>query len=128
MNRDRETQRTLEVNDAPGTASLVDQLDRVVLLVLFDGRTIVGILRSYDQYGSVFLDQCVERKTHNTFYCDVAVGFLMVRAENIVLIGELKEPTPSNMARIGLGALKEMQAAEQVTTTRATEFDSGFWD
>ena len=34
----------------PGAASLLEQLDKKVLIVLFDGRHLVGILRSFDHF------------------------------------------------------------------------------
>jgi len=43
-----------EVDDftfLPGTASLVDEVDKRILVVLQDGRKLWGVLRSFDQYG-----------------------------------------------------------------------------
>ena len=34
----------------PGTCSLVEQLDKRVLIILQDGRHLVGFLRSFDQF------------------------------------------------------------------------------
>jgi hypothetical protein len=34
----------------PGAASLLDQLDKKILIVLVDGRHLVGILRSFDHF------------------------------------------------------------------------------
>jgi hypothetical protein len=39
----------------PGTASLVDYLDKPLIVVLRDGKKLFGILRSYDQYGVISL-------------------------------------------------------------------------
>ncbi|KXS13542.1 LSM-domain-containing protein [Gonapodya prolifera JEL478] len=45
----------------PGAASIVDQVDKQVLLVLRDGRKIIGILRTYDQFANIVLQDTIER-------------------------------------------------------------------
>lgn len=45
----------------PGAASLHEQLDRRILVVLRDGRNLVGVLRSFDQYSNMVLEDTVER-------------------------------------------------------------------
>jgi small nuclear ribonucleoprotein (snRNP)-like protein len=48
----------------PGAASIVDQLDTRLLIVLRDGRNILGTLRSFDQYLNLVLENTVEREYH----------------------------------------------------------------
>jgi len=57
--------------------------------VLRDGRKLYGILRSYDQFGNVLLDDTVERYYVDLEYGEECLGALMVRGENIVLVGEI---------------------------------------
>ena len=45
----------------PGAASLVDQLDSKIFTILRDGRNLVGILRSFDQYLNLVLEETFER-------------------------------------------------------------------
>jgi U6 snRNA-associated Sm-like protein LSm1 len=45
----------------PGAASLLDQLDRRVLIILRDGRHLVGVLRSFDQFLNLVLENTSER-------------------------------------------------------------------
>lgn len=45
----------------PGTAGLVDQLDQRLLLVLHDGRHLIGTLRTFDQYLNLVLEDTIER-------------------------------------------------------------------
>ena len=45
----------------PAAASLVDQLDKRVLVILRDGRNLVGVMRSFDQFSNVVLEDAVER-------------------------------------------------------------------
>lgn len=45
----------------PGAAALLEQLDRTLLLVLRDGRHLVGKLRSVDQFLNLVLEDTYER-------------------------------------------------------------------
>jgi small nuclear ribonucleoprotein (snRNP)-like protein len=45
----------------PGAAALMDQIDTRILLVLRDGRNLIGTLRTYDQYMNLVLEDTVER-------------------------------------------------------------------
>lgn len=75
----------------PGASALLDQLDSKVLLMLRDGRHLTGILRNFDQYLNMTLDDAAERIIMKGKYCDVPLGLYIVRGDNIVLIGEIDE-------------------------------------
>jgi U6 snRNA-associated Sm-like protein LSm1 len=45
----------------PGAAALIDQLDTSILVILKDGRNLVGTLRSFDQYMNLVLEATSER-------------------------------------------------------------------
>jgi len=45
----------------PGAASLVEQLDSRILIILRDGRNLVGFLRSFDQFMNLVLEETHER-------------------------------------------------------------------
>ncbi|XP_038894529.1 sm-like protein LSM1B [Benincasa hispida] len=49
-------------------------------------------MRSFDQFGTIVLESAFERIIVENEYCDNPIGLLVVRAENIILIGE---PDPS---------------------------------
>lgn len=74
-----------------GAASLYEQLDREIVLCLRDGRNFKGWLRSYDQYANLVLDGVVERLVSEEAYADVEVGILVVRGENVMMLGEVDE-------------------------------------
>jgi hypothetical protein len=48
----------------PGAASLIEQLDKRLLIVLRDGKHIVGNLKSFDQFMNLMLDDAAERVTY----------------------------------------------------------------
>jgi small nuclear ribonucleoprotein (snRNP)-like protein len=45
----------------PGAASLLEQLDTRVMIILSDGRHLVGLLRSFDQFLNLVLENTSER-------------------------------------------------------------------
>ena len=82
----------------PAAASLVDQLDKRVLVILRDGRNLVGVMRSFDQFSNVVLEDAVERRVVipakegvNAVYGDAPLGLYVVRGDSIVLLGEVDD-------------------------------------
>lgn len=73
----------------PGTASLLQEIDKKLLVVLRDGRTLIGFLRSVDQFANLLLQGTVERIYVGKEYGDIPRGVYLVRGENVALYGEL---------------------------------------
>jgi U6 snRNA-associated Sm-like protein LSm1 len=100
------------------STSLAAYLDKKLLVLLRDGRKLMGLLRSFDQFGTclsllhrkskvfemvlrnvsfVFgfleanavLEEAYERVIVGDLYCDIPLGLYIIRGENVVLIGEL---------------------------------------
>ncbi|WVW87078.1 hypothetical protein I302_109135 [Kwoniella bestiolae CBS 10118] len=71
------------------SGSLVDLVDKKVLVVLRDGRKLIGVFRSYDQFANFLLEQCIERIHFKFEYADKDIGVLLVRGENVVALGEI---------------------------------------
>ena len=44
-----------------GAASIVDDLDKRIMVILRDGRHLIGILRSFDQFMNLILEETFER-------------------------------------------------------------------
>ena len=72
-------------------ASLVEELDKKLLVVLRDGSKILGTLRSFDQFANIVLEGAVERIIVGSSYSDIPLGLYIVRGENVVLMGEVDE-------------------------------------
>ncbi|KAM7080926.1 U6 snRNA-associated Sm-like protein LSm1 isoform 2-T2 [Ciconia maguari] len=83
------------MNYMPGTASLIQDIDKKHLVLLRDGRTLIGFLRSIDQFANLVLHQTVERIHVGKKYGDIPRGIFVVRGENVVLLGEIGEPKRS---------------------------------
>jgi small nuclear ribonucleoprotein (snRNP)-like protein len=60
-----------------------------MLVQLRDGRKIIGILRSFDQFANVVLEEAVERVIIDKRYADVPLGLYVIRGENVVLLGQI---------------------------------------
>lgn len=73
----------------PGTASLLEQVDKIVLVELLDGRHLLGALRSFDQFGNMVLEGTFERHYIDNKYADIPLGLYIVRGDHVVLLGEV---------------------------------------
>ncbi|KAK6454368.1 uncharacterized protein RJT20DRAFT_58229 [Scheffersomyces xylosifermentans] len=86
-------------------AAIVGSVDRKIFVLLRDGRNIFGILRTFDQFANLVLQDTIERiyldtdrddqdtseaeeKTPKRFG-EAYRGIFMVRGENVVMLGEL---------------------------------------
>lgn len=58
---------------------------------LRDGRKIIGILRSFDQFANLVLEAAIERVVVGNQFADTLLGLYVVRGENVVLLGEIDE-------------------------------------
>jgi len=63
--------------------------DKKLLLVLRDGRKLIGVLRSWDQFANLVLQDTIERIFVNDFYADIPRGIFLVRGENVLMLGEI---------------------------------------
>lgn len=87
-------------NYLPGFASLLEQIDKRVLVLLRDGRSLFGILRSIDQFANLVLHLTVERIYIGDEYGEIDRGVFLIRGENVVLCGELVSNLRQNTAAI----------------------------
>ena len=101
-------------NTAPNwITSLEEELDKEVVVVLRDGKKLIGYLRTFDQFGNLMLERCSMRIIVNTYYADVYQGVMIVRGENILLFGSLDESKPSQLQARPLWEVLQM-SEEQV--------------
>ncbi|EIM89087.1 Sm-like ribonucleoprotein [Stereum hirsutum FP-91666 SS1] len=73
-------------------SSLQGYVDRRVLLILQDGRAIVGIMAGYDQKSNVVLSDSKERVySMDEGVEEIPLGLYLVKGDMIILIGEIDE-------------------------------------
>ena len=86
---------------------IVNQFVEKMLVALRDGRKIIGVLRTFDQFGqncfqflvlsylliiyaaNLVLNDSVERIHVDNEYADIPRGLFLIRGENVVLMGEV---------------------------------------
>jgi U6 snRNA-associated Sm-like protein LSm1 len=59
------------------------------MVLLRDGRTLIGYLRSVDQFANLVLHRTIERIHVGKEFGDIERGVFIVRGENVVLLGEI---------------------------------------
>lgn len=76
--------------------NIVFRVTEKLMLVLRDGRKLIGVLRSWDQFANLVLTDTKERYYVETpdspsrrLYCDIPRGTYLVRGENVLLLGEI---------------------------------------
>ncbi|XP_060576592.1 U6 snRNA-associated Sm-like protein LSm1 [Ruditapes philippinarum] len=104
------------MNYLPGTASLIEEIDKKLLVVLRDGRTLIGILRSIDQFANLVLHRTIERIHVGRKYGDIPRGIFIVRGENVVLLGEVDVENENSLPldEVPIDEILEMQREEQI--------------
>ena len=73
------------------------------MFILRDGRHLVGVLRSFDQYMNLVLADTCERVLLPGSFSDIPLGLHIVRGDNVVLMGQIdasKEETTPNFKRL----------------------------
>ncbi|XP_038070987.1 U6 snRNA-associated Sm-like protein LSm1 [Patiria miniata] len=100
----------------PGTASLIAEIDKKILVVLRDGRTLIGYLRSIDQFANLALHRTIERIHVGKQYGDIPRGVFVVRGENVMLIGEIDLENEGSLPleQVSIDEILEAQRAEQL--------------
>eukprot|EP00252_Welwitschia_mirabilis_P019774 TRINITY_DN4675_c0_g1_i1.p1 TRINITY_DN4675_c0_g1~~TRINITY_DN4675_c0_g1_i1.p1 ORF type:complete len:129 (-),score=22.87 TRINITY_DN4675_c0_g1_i1:521-907(-) len=98
------------------STSLASYLDKKLLVLLRDGRKLIGILRSFDQFANAVLESALERKISGDKYCDIELGLYVIRGENVVLIGELdpeRQELPATMNRVTQAEIERILKEER---------------
>lgn len=107
----------------PGTASLLEELDKKLMVLLRDGRTLIGYLRSVDQFANLVLHQTIERIHVGKCFGDIPRGVFIVRGENVVLLGEVDpnktDPDSLGLVEVSLEEILEKQAVQQAEKEEA---------
>ncbi|XP_047468540.1 U6 snRNA-associated Sm-like protein LSm1 [Penaeus chinensis] len=102
----------------PGAAQLFDELDKKLMVYLRDGRTLIGYLRSVDQFANLVLHRTIERIHVGDRYGDIDRGVFVIRGENVVLLGEIDEarehaPSAASLTKVSIEEILEAQRVEQ---------------
>jgi len=101
----------------PGTTSLVEELDKQLIVILRDGRKLIGILRTFDQFANIVLEETKERIFFGNEFGEKKLGIYLIRGENVVLLGELDtekdETVLQKFKKIPFGEIKKKFESDQ---------------
>ncbi|EGG15785.1 LSM domain-containing protein [Cavenderia fasciculata] len=70
-------------------ASLCDEVDKKLIVVLRDGKKFIGVMRTFDQFANIILQDTVERIYVGNCYSDKYLGVFFIRGDNVVILGEI---------------------------------------
>ncbi|KAL2872685.1 U6 snRNA-associated Sm-like protein LSm1 [Aspergillus lucknowensis] len=97
-------------------AQLLDLTDKKLVLVLRDGRKLIGVLRSWDQFANLVLQDTIERLYAGNLYADIPRGVFLVRGENVLLLGEIdldkEDDIPPNLTKAPFKEVFELKQKE----------------
>ncbi|KAA8650707.1 U6 snRNA-associated Sm-like protein LSm1 [Aspergillus tanneri] len=99
-------------------AQLLDLTDKKLVLVLRDGRKLIGVLRSWDQFANLVLQDTIERMYAGNLYADIPRGIFLVRGENVLLLGEIdldkEDDIPASVQRATIQEVFELKKRKKM--------------
>ena len=107
----------------PGAASLIEEIDKRIMIILRDGRHLVGRLRSFDQFMNLILEDTCERVLMPGKFCDIPLGLYIVRGDTIVLLGEVDSETEEEKMQ-----LERIEPEEMMESGEEPEESKLSWD
>ncbi|KAI9273729.1 hypothetical protein BY458DRAFT_508047 [Sporodiniella umbellata] len=107
----------MEISNGPlftTSTGLIDSIDKSLMVVLRDGRKLIGILRSFDQFANLVLQDTIERIYVNGCYGDIPRGVFLIRGENVVLLGEIdsEKPDTTKLRQVSVEEILSAQREE----------------
>ena len=122
----------------PGSTSLVSQLDKRIMVILRDGRHLIGSMRSFDQYSNIVLEDTLERHIGGKLYCDIYLGLYVVRGESLVMLAEMEDEEDEDEegnAEGGEGtsagtkpSIMQKASIEEVMAAKSAKQDEVIWN
>eukprot|EP00942_MAST-04A_sp_MAST-4A-sp1_P009285 g9285.t1 len=101
------------------------------MILLRDGKHLIGTIRSFDQYSNIVLEDTSERFVYGKKYADMPLGLFVVRGDNLVLCGEIDtafESSDKYLEKVEYGTpeydeLRAKAAAEQKGKSNLWDFN-----
>ncbi|XP_064633165.1 U6 snRNA-associated Sm-like protein LSm8 [Lineus longissimus] len=79
-------------------SALETYVNRNVAIITADGRTIVGVLKGFDQTINLILDESHERVYSSTQGVEqVLLGLYIIRGDNVAVVGEIDDDADSQL-------------------------------
>ncbi|KAL0074382.1 LSM1 protein [Phycomyces blakesleeanus] len=119
----------MEITSGPlftTSTGLIDSVDKKLMVVLRDGRKLIGTLRSFDQFANLVLQDTIERIYVGNCFGDIPRGIFIIRGENVVLLGELdtEKEECANLREVPVEEIlvaqrEEMEAKQRLDKVRS---------
>lgn len=110
------------------------------MVVLRDGRHLIGNLRTFDQYSNMVLDGASERRFHSnddendeddpnkpkiTYFTDIPLGMYIIRGDSVVLLGQigLEEEETTERGRLIMKRVDEEEFEAMMEDDEEEEVD-----
>ncbi|SBS83652.1 U6 snRNA-associated Sm-like protein LSm1, putative (LSM1) [Plasmodium ovale curtisi] len=110
-------------------SSFEEDIDTYIFISSRDNKLYLGILRTYDQHGNIFLTHCVEKiiVPNKNYFSDVYVGNLIIRGDNIAYFGSVDEEKYTKMFDYSqnISSENEMNEVPDELSTRKKENETG---
>ena len=81
-------------------ASLVEYIDKYMMIILRDGTTHIGELRTFDQFTNVVLEDAWARHYIDDKVYEKFIGTLLIRGDNVVFFAEIDPKKDEQIQRI----------------------------
>ena len=81
-------------------ASLVEYIDKFMMIILRDGSVYIGELRTFDQFTNVVLEDAWSRHYVGTKVHEKLIGTLLIRGDNVVFFAEIDPNKDALLQRI----------------------------
>ncbi|EFA84821.1 LSM domain-containing protein [Heterostelium album PN500] len=99
-----------------GNASLCDEVDKKLIVVLRDGKKFIGVMRTFDQFANIILQDTIERIYVGDKYSDKHLGVFFIRGDTVVILGEIdpdKEVKEKKLTKVSWEEINLAQQAER---------------
>ncbi|EAL67532.1 hypothetical protein ACTFIW_006806 [Dictyostelium discoideum] len=99
------------------SSGLGDEVDKKLIVVLRDGRKFIGIMRTFDQFANIVLQDTIERIYVGDCYSDKNLGLFFIRGDNVVILGEIdpdKEVQEKKLKKISWDEITKAAALEKI--------------
>mmetsp|Transcript_3377 Transcript_3377/g.4252 ORF Transcript_3377/g.4252 Transcript_3377/m.4252 type:complete len:121 (+) Transcript_3377:253-615(+) len=114
----------------PGALSLMEELDRMVMVILRDGRHLVGRLTSFDQFSNIVLEGAKEWMIYKDMLNEQELGCFIVRSDNIVIISQLDNNKLPNMKlrRVSIEDMNKVREEDEEDETCEAVDQATLWN
>ncbi|KAK5582416.1 hypothetical protein ACTFIU_004722 [Dictyostelium citrinum] len=99
------------------SSGLGDEVDKKLIVVLRDGRKFIGIMRTFDQFANIVLQDTIERIYVGDCYSDKNLGLFFIRGDNVVILGEIdpdKEVQEKKLKKVSWEEITKAAALEKI--------------